>query len=306
MSHSLPFFKFRKSLEREIRSFWSIAVSAEFSKNWLSQFNQDDTINQVAGNIPPFSYVNVGCKDFIEYNHVVLEYARENAVVNFITAFEVYLLEILGRMIYLDSSLVEESKAQIEVKDVVIGIKSGNSKAWLSDKIADKLIRNKQHSESIKKIADLAKCDIKSIQPKIELWNKWTYVRNSIVHTGRRVSHDLQCIWSDRYKNQGDRLEIKNNELMHLQSLALDIAKCIDKVISKNVIKDNDAVLLIREVFVRDGIEDIGMLKRMLYENISFTVKGDLVEKTLSMQRRKNLPVNELNFDSFINDILIK
>lgn len=303
MAYSLAFFKFKKSLEREIRNYWSISSTTEFTNSWLQQFDQQKRITEVAQNIAPFSYVDIKCSDFITQLSTVVDYSRENSLVNFITAFEVYLFEILSRIIYLSPDCLSDSGMQFEAKDIVNGIGTTNFKLWFSNRITDKIVRNKQHSEIIQRIAKFGKCDLTPIQAEIEEWNKWTYVRNAIVHTGRRVSTDLNNVWPSKFPSVGSRLNVPNNELMKVQTLAMTIAKHLDNRIVETIIEFEDSGLLSRELFVRNGIEDAKQLKKILQKNLSYRAKKQQIDKVLAFQRRTNSQINEIDFDGFINEV---
>ena len=292
-------------MEREIRNYWSISIATEFSNSWLQQFDHQKRITQVSQNIAPFSYVDIKCSNFISQLATVVEYSRENSLVNFITAFEVYLFEILSRAIYLQPEYLKNSEMQFEAKDIVLGIGTDNFKLWFSKKATDKIVRNKQHSEVIRKIAKFGKCDLTSVESAIDEWNKWTYVRNSVVHTGRRVSSDLSNVWPTKFPSIGSRLNIPNNELMKVQTLAMTIAKHIDKRINETVISFHDASLLVRELFVRNGVDNTKQLKRIVQKNLSYKAKNQQIEKALSYQRKTNSPIDEIDFDGFINEIEI-
>ncbi len=303
MSYSLAFFKFRKSIEREIRNYWSVAISADLSDRWLSQFEAEKRITELTENAPPFSYVDIKSSEFTRRLPTAIEYGRENAVVNFITAFEVYLFEILSRIVYINPSALKDSDMKFEAKDIVFGLGSSDFKRWFSDKSTDKTIRNKQHSEIIKRIAKLAKIDLTPINVKIEQWNKWTYVRNSVVHTGRRVSSDLHEIWKARFPTIGANLNILNNELMLVQTVAMAIAKHLDLRVNEEVIEFEDSALLIRELFIREGIEDPNELKRILHRNLSVRATRPQIEKVLGFQRRTNSKIAEIDFDGILSEI---
>ena len=91
--NSLAYFKFVKTIEEEIRSYWAISSMREFSIVHLHNFG-DLSMMQIGGNKAPFSYIDIPKKEFISFSQFVIENARENALLNFITAFEVYLNEI--------------------------------------------------------------------------------------------------------------------------------------------------------------------------------------------------------------------
>lgn len=306
MPYSIAYFKFRKSLEVEIRNYWSIASSIEYSNKWLEQFDQGKKTTEVASNVSPFSYVSIDCGDFIKQMPFVLQFTRENALVNFITAFEVYLFDIHSRIIYLDPSLLEKSESQFAANELIEGMSTGNFKHWFSVKITDKLIRNKQHSEIIKKIASLAKCDIKPIEEKISEWNKWTYVRNAIVHNGRMVSNDLNKIWGEKFPSIGKKINIPSNEIMKLQKMAMTIAKVLDKRANQTIIKFLDAELLIRELFIRHGLTDHNEVAKILHKNFSIFASKAQVDKAISFQKRTNQETNEVDFDAILKYIEIQ
>lgn len=305
MPYSIAFFKFRKSLERDIRSYWTIAVATELSNTFLQQFDQDRRITQVARNVRPFTQVDIPCRVFITHLPIVVEHSRENALVNFITAFEVYLFEILARITYIIPDTLETSDMKFDAKDIVAGLKSKDFKNWFSNKSTDKTVRNKQHFEIVQKISRLTKCDIAPIQNAIDEWNKWTYVRNAIVHNGRRISNDLYIIWRTRFSNVGEPLNIQENEIMRIQSIANQIAMVLDQKAIEVVIGNKDAFLLLRELFIRNGIDDHVALRRIIHRNLRNRISRQNVDQLLAFQRRTNTPITEVDFEAIVNDLIM-
>jgi hypothetical protein len=303
MAYSLAFLKFRKSLESEIRNYWSGKITTDFSSKWTTQFDLQKRITQIASNDPPFSYLDIKGSEFISQLPTVVEYNRENALVNFVTAFEVYLFEILSRIIYLQPMTLSDSEMKFEAKEIAYGFTTTNFKLWFSEKVTDKTVRNKQHAEILKRIAKNSKCDLGPLKTKIDDWNKWTYVRNSIVHTGRRISSGLKAVWPERFSTKGSKLNILDNELMMVQALAMKIAKHIDLRVCEEVIKFEDCGLLVRELFIRDGIEQPNHLKRILQKNLSYKATRVEIEKILGFQRRTNSLITEIDFDGIIGQI---
>lgn len=98
---SLAYFKLKKSLERDVRTFWSIAITSQFTLSVLSEFEQSKKITEVAKKGPPYSYVDLSCEEFGKGLRPAIEFSRENAIVNMVTAFEVYLFEIHSRILML-------------------------------------------------------------------------------------------------------------------------------------------------------------------------------------------------------------
>lgn len=305
MPYSLSYFKFQKSLEKEIRNYWSTSITVEFSKEWLSQYDTSKTITKIGTNSPPYSYVDISSSEFIQNFPTLIEHARENALVNFITAFEVYLFDSLCRILFLDPSVVDDSGMKFEAKELVQGVQNKNFKKWFAFSYTDKIIRGKQHDEVIRKIGKMCKCDLTPILSKIEEWNRWTYVRNSIVHTGRSVSGDLNRELPVRFPSIGSKLILTNQELMWVQTLSMKIAKHLDNRINQTIIGSHDAALLTRELFIRHGIHDEKHIKRILNSNLDYKAKRVEIEKAISNQRKHPADITEYDFDGIINDVII-
>jgi len=85
---------------------------------------------------------------------------------------------------------------------------------WFSLKATDKAIRNNQHKDIIERISRYAKYSLKAREREIEDWETWTFVRNAIVHTARRVSADLSQKWNNRYPSEGAPLNLTDKDLL--------------------------------------------------------------------------------------------
>lgn len=225
---------------------------------------------------------------------------RENSIVGFITTFEVYLNDIVRRMIYLDSSMIAGSEMPFEAKQIAEAMEKGDFKDWFADKIADKYLRNKTHLKMILKVQNLIKHDLKTTKSDlIEEWNKWTYVRNAVVHNGRTVSEDLHREWPEKFPRVKDSLKIKSSDFNRVHHLAVEIAKFIDPIIVKKVIKDSDAILLVRELFIKDGIDESKILRQKAINILNHRLTNAAVEKALSFQRKTNSDTHGWSFSAY-------
>lgn len=305
--NSLTYFKFVKTIEEEIRSYWAISTMSEFCIAYLHNFDNLSLV-KIGGNKAPFSYIDIPQSEFISFSKFAIENARENALLNFITSFEVYLNETYERIIFIAPEKLDKNEGQWITKDLVEGIIGNNFKKWFASKMASKTIRNKQYKDILQIIVKLIPYNISPISDKVDLWNKYTYVRNSIVHNGRRVSFDLHNVWPERYPVIGGKLNLTDNDIMHAQKLAFQIARFVEKLILKNIIKYADAVLLIREIFIREGIEDVSHLKRILQKNLSYNhITDQMVQMAIAYQKRHNTqPTEEFDFDSVYNHLSLE
>ena len=210
---SLAFYKFEKTIEEELRTYWAIMSMAHFSTTYLNEQPNEKFIDDIGGKHPPFSYISIPKAQFLKEQETYKANIRENTFVNIITAFEVYFNDIYTRMIYLKPSITENSGISLTAQQIAPHFVN-NIRLWFAKEITKQKIRNKKHNEMIQIIAQGALCDTKSIKNLIDQWMKFTYIRNSIVHVGRRVSEDLHKIWADRFAC-GQRLNIQDNDIMY-------------------------------------------------------------------------------------------
>lgn len=289
MARSLAFVKFKKSLETEIRMFWHILVSLEYSSRWW-----DGVVEKPArlslypgDNMQPFNCIDVPVEDFLDGIEMTRSSTRENAIVSFVTAFEFYLLETMERMIYIDPSLIDNSSMPFEAKELASIAPTADVRRWLANKVADKYLRNKTHAEMIAKMDRFAKAGVKgALSSEIEEWGHWSLVRNSIVHTSRFATHELSLSWPSRFPHAGAKLSLTDREVRRVHHLALTIAEAIDSRVVETVIKDRDAEFIAREIFVQLGIDNPKEIRRKLAESALGNLSTAKIEKTLSRQRK--------------------
>lgn len=297
MSHSLAYFKFIRTIENEIRTYWGLYTMSEFGEKYLSQ-HSNKSIVEIGGNIIPYTYIDIPKQELVSLSGSFIENARENALLNFITTLEVYFNDVLNRLFYILPDLLSDNNTQWVTKDIIKGMSSVNFRNWFAKEITSKIIRNKQHDEIIKTILGYVKYDPKPLMEEIEIWRKYTYVRNCIAHNGRRVTKELTKEWPSRHTTIGGPLNITDNELMHVSKLSQRIAKYLEIPIM-NMIKHEDAQLLCREIFIREGIDDVKRFKEIIYKNLSHKITIKSVQQALSYQKKtNNQPTLEFDFDS--------
>jgi hypothetical protein len=152
----------------------------------------------------PFKSIDLSVPEFLSHAPYIQACVRENAVVSFITAFEFFLFETLERLVYIDPTLINDSSIPIEAKELSL-VTDQDVRRWLATKVADKYLRNKTHAEMIARIDKFAKAGV-SKRPEVDEWNKWSLVRNAVVHTSRFVTSDLAVAWPSRFLPTSPRI----------------------------------------------------------------------------------------------------
>ena len=301
---SLACQKFTKTLEGQIRNFWQIQTSSIYAERWWKNI-EPENLPQTIAKYPedsgrPFSSIDISPQDYIKNFENVHELNIENTFVNFITAFEVYLFDIIKRIFYMHPELVENSAMPMEAGIIGIELSKGDIRDWFSQKLADKYLRNLTHLKMLKKIQGIVKCDFqKTHNSKVEEWNKWTYVRNAIIHNGREVSEDLNRVWPERFPSIGETLNLTDKDIILVHSLAIELVKIIDKNALKFYIKTDDASLLIREFFVQFGKDDRAELSQMMVKILNIKMKPQEIEAALGFQRRTSAKINGWKFSKY-------
>jgi len=305
MSKSIAYLKFRTLLEEEIRTFWHLRTSLEYSQRWLNEIKTPiASLSKYPGdNVKPFTYIDISPQEYKNNQPQVESRIRENALVSFVTAFECYLLELLQRVLYIDPSLLGDSDMQIAAKEIALALPEGELSRWLAVKVADKYLRNKSHAEMIKRLDTFCKAGVSSsMKAEIEEWSRWSLVRNSIVHTMRQVTPELSKSWVTRFPTPGAVIALTDLELIRVQSLALKLAEAIDKGSISHVIKNSDELLIAREIFIHHGIDEPNELKNRLRKIMMAKVTREMLQKMLSDQKNGRirdhwqLSIRELNY----------
>jgi hypothetical protein len=286
---SLTFAKFKKSLEGEIRAFWHVLASLEYSARWWGGISTPPTrLSAYPGDDRnPFRSIDIPVDMYLADFERVRSHIRENAVVSFVTAFEYFLLEMLERLIYLDPSLIDDSSMPIEAKTLATIIPSTDVRRWLAARVADKYLRNKTHAQMIEKLDKFSKAGVSGrLKDEIVEWSNWSLVRNAIVHTSRFVTSELALAWPERFGGAGSRLKLTDRDIARVHHLAMTLSMAIDERAVKSVIGTNDARVLAREIFVHKGISNARELRRLVTSALRSRISIQAIEKVLSDQRK--------------------
>ncbi|MCB0755407.1 MAG: hypothetical protein H6603_06625 [Flavobacteriales bacterium] len=291
-------------MESEIRNHWLITTSLVYTKRWWDTIQEVDLpkrITEYPGDKRnPFNSIDLPPKEYLENIRHTEVYTIENSIVNFITSFEVYLFQLTNRIIYLKPELIDASEMPFEANEIAKAINKSNFREWFSEKVTNKYIKNKTHLKMIKRLENVIKYELYNPNKDlIEEWNKWTYVRNAIVHNGRQVSQDLSSIWSSKFPSKSVDLNLLERDLVRVHYLAMEIAKRIDTIVVTRIIQDADANLLVRELFVRFGIDNSKELAKRVFSTLNHKLKTPMVDKCLGLQRRTNGDIEGWHFTKY-------
>lgn len=93
---------------------------------------------------------------------------------------------------------------------------------------------------------------------------------------------------------------------MYAATTALAIAKHLEPRINETCIKDNDAKLLIREVFIREGYSNQTIYKQIIQKVLSYCeIPENFIGKVITAQKSDNgAACEEFDFDTIYRFII--
>ncbi|RYD78100.1 MAG: hypothetical protein EOP84_14700 [Verrucomicrobiaceae bacterium] len=312
-ARSLAWVKFRQRLELESRLYWNVACSVAYARRWLESLPEDKQPKFLADypgdKQDPFLRINIRPSEFIAIEPHALAMITENAIVSFVTTFEVYLFEVAQRAIFIQPDLINNSenqpsnKSTLEFKasELSVAAMQGDFRSWFSRAVANKYIRGKTHAEMIGRLNGMIKLGVNKDNPRVQAWRKWELLRNAIVHTARTVSEDLMREWGDRFSVVGARLNLTSRDVIEVTKLAADLIDAMDIRFRGEVVKSADDELLIRELFVKFGIEDSGQLRNRVSSITRSVVSRSEIDRVIGKQKRDGAPIVGYDFAGLLD-----
>lgn len=292
---SLAHLKFLRRHEHELRVFWHLSAAVEYAARWWNTIGQSAWPRTIAGfpgdQRAPFSFVDLAPSEYLGHGGGVLRSLAENTLVSLVTVFEVYMFDAVQRTVFLDPSSVEDSDVTIRAGDLARHMARPAPQAWFARAMADRYCRNKSHADLIKRVGRMVKSDIvKSNDGECSEWYRWVLVRNSIVHLGGEVSTDLVAAWPSKFPSAGTRLEIRGPDVSRVAYIARTLVSALDGRLVHEVVRDEDKMLLARELFIRYGIAQPSTLAQRVSQVLGCRFSKNNAEQAISDQKRGTQP----------------
>jgi len=243
--------------------------------------------------VRPFSGIKIATADYIGSRKIEAEAGvRGNTIINCHTALEVYFVDILTRAVFVSPEIAANSGLHVEVKDLVEKLDGRLLRRWLGDRLAHSYMYNKSHGEMIQWIDSAFKAGIcGGHNALVKSWKKWSAIRNELIHNGRYAGLQLAKIWPERFSN---RTALEDFDVTNCHATAFQLASLLDEQVMRGIIHDEDAALLVRELFVRLGKSDPAELSRLAWKALGAKFSKNKVGATLAYQKQTGLsPLEE-------------
>lgn len=306
---SLPWLKFTKRMDLESRLYWVLACSAAYAKRWWEGIPKTEwpTIlaNHPGDAVDPFRRVQMSPGDFIDSTSEALEMLVENTIVSFVTTFEVYLLEVTQRALYLKPELLGESSIQFTASELTKPEVQADFRSWFSKAAAARITRNRTHEQAITYLNTTLKLGFvlkgNEYDPRVLEWRLWELLRNSIVHAARSASDDLVSSWNSRFSTVGAKLRLVPADVTAVSSLARSLAASIDRRFMSETVKTADDDLLVRELFARLGLDEPHIITQRVRGMTRSRISRERVESLIAQQRKSEAPVVGYDFGGLLD-----
>jgi hypothetical protein len=123
-------------------------------------------------------------------------------------------------------------------------------------------------------------------ESNLDAWVPWSYVRNAVVHSGGLVTVDLSAKWPERFPKRDLPLQLRSEDLMACQAAAQKIVSAVDSQFVPTVVGIEDCRRLVRELFVRHGIDDRSRLAKIVSEQLRTKFGINEAQKAIDYQRK--------------------
>jgi len=302
---TLASLKALAALDRESTHYWHAAVAVEYAARWLNTLTgPPEALHRYPGdNRDPFRRIPRTPDRFIAAGPANIEITRENTIVSFSGAFETYLFDAFERAVFLNPGFMSDSEIALNAKELAGSIGKISARAWFAQQAAAHYVRNKTHVAAIARLNKIAKLGLKPDDTRLLQWSHWELVRNSIIHTSRQTSADLVRAWRARFPAERKKLQLSDQDISDVSSLARSLISDLDKRLCSEVVKKEDGKLLVREYYVRWGWADPAAISSQVSKLLRCKLKTQEVEHQIALQKKGDEPIDGFDFHGLLDVI---
>lgn len=309
VQRSLAFAKFEHSMDLESRHYWNLLCAIGYTNKWWNSTKSDkhpSVLHEAIGdNVDPYKRVPLSPTNYLKALDEARNIIRQNQIISFVAIFENYLCDVIQRTIFLEPERLRKSKAAAEsaentlitINELLEPAKSGQFLYWLSKNLAEKFQRGMTHAKLIEKLNSLIQHGINKDSQHIIKWIKYERLRNAIAHSSRRVTGDLASLWSDRFTKIGQSIVLEDGDIADISALARTIASSIDRMFMANVVREQDDILLVREIYIRYGIEDAAKICQIVESFTKSRMESKTIRDTVHRQKKTGASIDGYDFD---------
>lgn len=306
---SLAYAQFEHSMDLESRHYWNTICAIDYAHKWWNSIpsaNHPAVLHDASGdNKDPFRRVPLSPGQYLEALNESRNMIRQNVVISFAAAFENYICNVTQRTIFLEPECLRKEKDSAQsaagtaftLNDLIEPAKTGQFRYWLSKNMAEKYQRAMTHEKLIYRLNALIQHGLNKDNPDILNWTKYERLRNAIVHADRRVTSDLVKSWPDRFNQIGQTIILRDKDISGISALARKIASAIDTRFVLKVVRDQDNHLLVREIYIRYGIEDPSRVCQIVSSFTKGRVTSKTVESIIQKQKKTGNAIDGYDFD---------
>lgn len=290
---SLSLLVFRHRIKRASDASWHALCSQEYAKRWWDGVPAQQIPTDVS-NFPgdrkfPFGAIKISPQRFVEAGATLSKVHIENGIIAIAGTFEAYMADLIGRCVQLNPNLLSTSDVVFKASELVQAEALASPVNWIAQEYVRKNVRNKSHTELIRRFGSMIKRDIaKANVADSEQWHKYVLLRNALVHAAGLTTDDLTKTWSSRFSKLRAPVVVEMADLVAAHRAAYGLADTIDAFALATVIHKSDAELLARELFVAHGEANPANLSRKVAHILGAKFSKSKAESAIAKQRREH------------------
>ncbi len=277
--------EFQNEVTEILQLTYANIVSLYVAQNYFKcNLSSDQKILDILPNKFPYSYYNVSKNDFLNKINIFEKSIYQNCMVNLIISIENFCYEALERYYILNIQELNAEESKLSFTEIYAHMQNARLEIVLCKILVERKLRNETTKNMLEKLGRITKNGfVKTLENHIEKIDKYSLVRNCIVHNQSRVSRDLSVKYNSEFGSIDEHINIDHKMCVDLSQTILDIVSEFDALYSKNVIKNYDAIALTKEFFILRGDSDYKIHKRMIDAILGRgKVTREIIDKSLS------------------------
>jgi hypothetical protein len=275
-------------------------------KNLENELTGNKKILDVYPNEYPYCYFNIDYNDYVSRTHLLKNKYYEQCIVNLITAIENCCYEILERYYILNFKTIKDEDASLSFKEIADYSNNGSDlEIGICKILVERKLRNEKTIDMLEKVGRITKNGfVKNKQEFVNTIDRYSLLRNCIIHNQARVTKDLHDNYEEIYGSINGKILVNHKDCVELSQSILRLMNEYDKQYYKTVIQENDYKALAKELFIMKGYESSTSINPVLNKIAMYKGSDEIISVSISEVKKNKKDIQYLQIRSKANNIL--
>ena len=276
-----------------LQTTYANITSLEIADHYLQKhLTTGKKILDIFPNEFPYNYYNIDIDTFKKSRTVYDVGIYRNCIVNLITTLENFCYDALERYFILDIAILAEENASFTFNELSNYMQKSAPEIALCKILVERKLRNEKTTNMLKKLGTYTKNGFikKSNSDMIKI-DRYSLIRNCIVHNQSRVSNDLISEYGSEFGSIDSPIDINHKMCVDLSRSILNLVSEFDTLFVKNIVKDNDAIALVKECFILKGFDTLKDYSEMIQNILGGKIHRESIEKAIAEVKKDKLDI---------------